>query len=130
MATYTIGIDFGSLSGRAVLVDTADGREVATATLDYPHAVMDTVLAKTGEPLPPAYALQDPADYLLVLETVIPAVIKEGGVSPAEVKGICIDFTTCTLLPITKDGTPLCMTEVFESEPLAYTLLWKHHAAQ
>jgi L-ribulokinase len=130
MATYTIGIDFGSLSGRAVLVDTANGREVATATLDYPHAVMDTVLAKTGEPLPPAYALQDPADYLLVLETVIPAVIKEAAISPAEVKGICIDFTTCTLLPVTKDGTPLCMTDTFSDEPLAYTLLWKHHAAQ
>ncbi len=130
MATYTIGIDFGSLSGRAVLVDTANGREVATATLDYPHAVMDTVLAKTGEPLPPAYALQDPADYLLVLETVIPAVIKEAAISPAEVKGICIDFTTCTLLPVTKDGTPLCMTDTFSDEALAYTLLWKHHAAQ
>ena len=97
MAAYTIGIDFGSLSGRAVLSDVATGREVADATLDYPHAVMDTVLAKTGAALPPAYALQDPADYLLVLETVIPEVIRRGGVSPAEVKGICIDFTCCTL---------------------------------
>lgn len=130
MATYTIGIDFGSLSGRAVLVDTSNGREVATATLDYPHAVMDTVLAKNGALLPPAYALQDPADYLLVLETVIPEVLKKGGVAAVDVKGICIDFTTCTLFPVTKEGVPLCMTEVFEDEPLAYTLLWKHHAAQ
>ena len=130
MAAYTIGIDFGSLSGRAVLSDAATGREVADATLDYPHAVMDTVLAKTGATLPPAYALQDPADYLLVLETVIPEVIRRGGVSPTEVKGICIDFTCCTLLPVTADGTPLCFTPTFEGEPLAYTLLWKHHAAQ
>lgn len=130
MATYTIGIDFGSLSGRAVLVDTADGREVATATMDYPHAVMDTVLAKTGAPLPAAYALQDPADYLLVTETVIPEVLKRGGVRAEEVKGICIDFTCCTLLPVKADGTPLCFTDEFAGEPLAYTLLWKHHAAQ
>ena len=130
MATYTIGIDFGSLSGRAVLVDTANGREVAGATVDYPHAVMDTVLAKTGAPLPPAYALQDPADYLLVMETAIPAVLREAGVSPEEVKGICIDFTCCTLLPVTAEGTPLCFDPAFADTPLAYTLLWKHHAAQ
>ncbi|MBR6728382.1 MAG: ribulokinase [Clostridia bacterium] len=130
MATYTIGIDFGSLSGRAVLADTADGREVATATLDYPHGVMDTVLAKTGEALPPAYALQDPADYLLVMETVIPELLKKSGVAPSEVKGICIDFTCCTLFPVTADGTPLCALPAFESEPLSYCLLWKHHAAQ
>lgn len=130
MAAYTIGIDFGSLSGRAVLVDTKDGREVASATLDYPHAVMDTVLARTGAPLPPAYALQDPADYLLVMETVIPEVLRLGGVDAADVKAICIDFTCCTLLPIKKDGTPLCFDETFADDPLAYTLLWKHHAAQ
>ena len=130
MATYTIGIDFGSLSGRAVLVDTANGREVAGATVDYPHAVMDTVLAKTGAPLPPAYALQDPADYLLVMETAIPAVLREAGVSPEEVKGICIDFTCCTLLPVTAEGTPLCFDPAFADTPRAYPLLWKHHAAQ
>lgn len=130
MAKYTIGIDFGSLSGRAVLVDTATGREIADATLDYPHAVMDTVLAKTGAPLPPAYALQDPADYLLVMETVIPEVLRLGNVAPADVKGICIDFTCCTLLPVTRAGTPLCFEPAFAGNPLSYTLLWKHHAAQ
>ena len=130
MTNYTIGIDFGSLSARAVLADTATGREVASATLDYPHAVMDTVLAKTGAPLPPAYALQDPADYLLALESVIPEVLRRGGAAAEEVKGVCIDFTCCTLLPVTKEGTPLCFDPAFAEEPLAYTLLWKHHAAQ
>lgn len=130
MKTYTIGIDFGSLSGRAVLMETDTGREVATATLDYPHAVMDTHLAKGGATLPASFALQDPADYLLVLETVIPAVIREAGITPAHVVGIAIDFTCCTLLPVDENGTPLCFDPAFAENPLAYTLLWKHHAAQ
>ena len=130
MGQYAIGVDFGTLSARALVAEIGTGRELASVAMDYPHAVMDTVLAKTGAALPPAYALQDPADYLLVLETVIPEVIRRGGVSPADVKGICIDFTCCTLLPVTADGTPLCFAPTFEDEPLAYTLLWKHHAAQ
>ena len=130
MSKYTIGIDFGSLSGRAVLMDTETGREVATATLDYPHAVMDTKLAKTGATLPADFALQDPADYLLVLETVIPAVIREAGIDKADVVGIAIDFTCCTLFPVTEQGTPLCFDPAFADEPLSYVLLWKHHAAQ
>ena len=77
MKVYTIGIDYGTLSGRAVLVDTRDGRELATAAMDYPHGVMDTVLAASGAALPPDYALQDPADYLLVLRHIIPEVLKE-----------------------------------------------------
>ncbi len=130
MKAYTIGIDFGSLSGRAVLMEADTGREVATATLDYPHAVMDTHLAKTGAPLKANFALQDPADYLLVLETVIPAVIREAGITPADVAGIAIDFTCCTLLPVDEHGTPLCFDPAFAGNPYAYTLLWKHHAAQ
>ncbi|MBE6702296.1 MAG: ribulokinase [Ruminococcaceae bacterium] len=130
MAKYTIGIDFGSLSGRAVLTDVENGQEVASATLDYPHAVMDTHLAATGAPLPPDFALQDPADYLLVLEKTIPQLLADSGVSPAEVVAIALDFTCCTLLPVDADGTPLCFDPTFSQEPLAYTLLWKHHAAQ
>lgn len=130
MAKYTIGIDFGSLSGRAVLSDVADGRELASAVLDYPHAVMDTHLKDCDTLLPPNYALQDPADYLAVLETTIPKVMADAGVSPADVVGIAVDFTCCTLLPVDADGTPLCFKEEFRSTPLAYVLLWKHHAAQ
>ena len=130
MKKYTIGIDFGSLSGRAVLAEVATGREVATATLDYPHAVMDTCLAKGDIPLPANYALQDPADYLLVLENVIPAVIRQAGITAADVAGIAVDFTCCTLLPVDENGTPLCFDKVFAETPLAYVLLWKHHAAQ
>lgn len=131
MGKYTIGIDFGSLSGRAVLSDVETGRELASATLDYPHAVMDTVLtAGNGAALPADFALQDPNDYLLVLQTTVPAVIAEAGVAPADVVGIAVDFTTCTLLPVDEDGIPLCQREEFKNDPYAYVMLWKHHAAQ
>ena len=131
MGKYTIGIDFGSLSGRAVLSDTATGREVAAATLDYPHAVMDTHLTAAGDiPLPADFALQDPRDYLLVLETTLPRIIGEAGISPDEVVGIAVDFTCCTLLPVDEDGLPLCAKPEFAANPYAYVMLWKHHAAQ
>ncbi len=127
---YTIGIDFGTLSGRALLVDTEDGTPIADATMEYPHAVIDSVLPYTGKPLPPDYALEDPSDFVAVLEYVIPEVCRKGGIDSSAVKGICIDFTTCTVLPIKKDGTPLSVIERFRSNPHAYCKLWKHHAAQ
>lgn len=130
MALYTIGIDFGTLSGRAVLVDVATGKEVADAVLNYAHAVMDEELCDSGIALPADFALQHPQDYADVLETVIPEVIRIGGVKKEEVIGICLDFTTCTMFPIRKDLTPLCFEEEFKNNPYAYVKLWKHHAAQ
>ena len=129
MKTYTVGVDFGSLSARAVLADTASGRVLASETMAYPHAVMDTVLAATGERLPPDYALQDPADYLLCLETILPLVIKAAGVTAKEVVGVGVDFTTCSMLPVDENGTPLCFQERFRGEKQAYVKMWKHHAA-
>ncbi len=129
MGTYTIGVDFGSLSCRAVLADTGMGRVLASESMVYPHGVMDTVLAASGKPLPPEYALQDPADYLLGLETVLPAVMRAAGVSPAEVVGIGIDFTCCSMLPVDGVGNPLCFDARFADEPQAYVKMWKHHAA-
>ena len=130
MALYTIGIDFGTLSGRAVLVDVSNGKEIADEVMNYPHAVMDEVLTDTGIRLPADFALQHPADYVKVLETVIPAVISKAGVSRESVIGICIDFTTCTVLPIKSDLSPLALDERFSENPHAYVKLWKHHAAQ
>ena len=127
---YTIGIDFGTLSGRAVLAAVSDGREIASSVMDYPHAVITETLPATGEKLPPNWALEDPADYLAVLEHVIPDVIARSGVDKSSIIGVCADFTCSTLLPITADGTPLCFTERFRSHRSAYVKLWKHHAAQ
>lgn len=126
---YTIGVDFGTLSGRALLVDTRDGSEVATAIYDYPHAVMDTKLP-SGRRLPPEWALQHPQDYLDVLTNTIPAVIEQSGIEPQQVVGLAIDFTASSPLPTKADGTPLCMLDGYEDEPHAYVKLWKHHASQ
>lgn len=130
MATYTVGVDFGTLSGRALLVDAASGRELCDAVMEYPHGVMDRAFFATGETLPPSFALQHPADYLEVLANVIPAVLEKGGVDAADVVGLGIDFTSCTLLAVDKAGTPLCFLPAFRKTPLAYAILWKHHAAK
>lgn len=127
---YTIGIDFGTLSGRAVLVDVATGEEVATAVYEYANGVIDRELPGLGVPLPPDTALQDPADYLRTLEVTIPQVLRESGVAPEQVIGIGIDFTACTMLPVKADGTPLCFLEEYRANPHSWVKLWKHHSAQ
>jgi L-ribulokinase len=125
-----IGVDFGTLSGRAVVIRAADGAELGAAVHDYRHGVMGDCLAATGEPLPPDWALQDPADYTDVLRTAVPAAVAAAGVDPAGVIGIGTDFTACTILPALADGTPLCQLPGLAGRPHAYVKLWKHHAAQ
>ena len=127
---YVVGVDYGTLSGRALVVRVSDGTEAGTAVHEYRHGVMDRELAATGERLPPDWALQDPADYLAVLRTAVPAAVQCAGIDPAAVIGVATDFTACTVLPATADGTPLCMLPGLEGRPHAYPKLWKHHAAQ
>jgi L-ribulokinase len=127
---YSIGVDYGTLSGRAVLVDIADGRELASAEYKYPHGVMDTELPWSGRKLPNDWALQHPQDYLDVLANTIPRLIKDSGIQARDIIGVGVDFTSSTLLPVKSDGTPLCFLTEFRDEPHAYVKLWKHHAAQ
>ena len=126
---YTIGIDYGTESGRALLVDAENGREVATAVHPYSDGVIDQALLD-GTRLPNDWALQNPDDYIDVLKHTVPAVLKESGVSADEVVGVGIDFTACTMLPTLVDGTPLCRLDELRGEPHAWVKLWKHHAAQ
>ncbi len=130
--TYTIGIDFGTESGRAVLVDTADGRELATAVYPYANGVLDERLPAPDDDvrLEPDWALQDPEDYIRTLQETVPRLLAETGVKPPDVIGVGIDFTACTMLPTTADGTPLCSLAEFRRRPHAWVKLWKHHAAQ
>jgi L-ribulokinase len=128
-ATYAIGYDFGSESGRAVLVDVRDGREVAQAVHPYTHMVMDQRLPD-GTKLGHDWALQHPADYLEVLEVTTRQILKDSGIEPGQVIGIGTDFTACTVLPTTADGTPLCLLPQWSNQPHAWIKLWKHHAAQ
>jgi L-ribulokinase len=129
---YAIGIDFGTESGRAVLVDCEDGRELGTAVYAYRNGVIDERLPPPhGDvELEPDWALQDPEDYVRTLQEAVPAMLAETGVDPADVIGVGIDFTSCTMLPTLADGTPLCLLEDLRSQPHAWVKLWKHHAAQ
>ena len=126
---YVVGVDFGTLSARALVVRVRDGAEVGTAVAEYPHGVIDRALPGGAE-LPPDWALQVPADYLEVLRTAVPAALREADVSAADVIGIGTDFTACTVLPVLADGTPLCDLPEYRGRPHAYVKLWKHHAAQ
>lgn len=130
MSKYVIGVDYGTLSGRAVVVRTHDGAELGSAVFEYPNAVMDSVLNATGKKLGPDWALQNATDYLEVIKHTVPAAIKAAGINAADVVGIATDFTACTILPVMTDGTPLSELEQFKGNPHAYVKLWKHHAAQ
>lgn len=126
---YTIGIDYGSLSARAVLMDQETGAVAASAVYEYPHGIMTETLPD-GTPLPADWALQDPADYWNALHELVPAVLKQGNVHKGQVTGIGLDVTSCTFLPTTAEGIPLCHLDAYRSCPHAYLKLWKHHAAQ
>ncbi|MCU1570717.1 MAG: araB [Naasia sp.] len=125
-----MGIDFGTLSGRAVVVRVSDGAELGSAVYDYPHAVMDDRLAGSGRKLPPEWALQVPADYVGVLKNAVPQALAAAGIDASAVIGVGTDFTACTMVPVLADGTPLCELPEFADRPHAYVKLWKHHAAQ
>ncbi|MDI5973345.1 ribulokinase [Streptomyces sp. SL13] len=125
----TLGVDFGTLSGRALVVAVDDGRELGSAVHDYTHAVLDRALPD-GQRLPPGWALQLPQDWRDVLRLAVPRALRDAGVRPEQVIGVATDFTACTVLPTTRGGTPLCELPGFADRPHAYPKLWRHHAAQ
>lgn len=129
MKNYSIGIDYGTLSARISIVDCGNGKEAASKELVYPHGIMEKALPD-GTPLGEDWALQHPDDYLAVITDILPSLIKESGIPADAIKGVGVDFTSCTILPVTADGTPLCTLEKYKSVPNAYPKLWKHHAAQ
>lgn len=129
MSKYAIGIDFGTLSARALVVDVSDGTELYSAVSEYEHAVIDEYLP-TGRKLPPDWALQHPRDYLISMKEAIKGAIEGSGVDPKDIIAAGVDFTSSTLIPVLRDGTPLCFLPEYENEPLAYATLWKHHGAQ
>ncbi len=130
MSTCAIGLDFGTESVRALLVDVATGRTLATSVARYGDGVIDERLPGARGRLPPDWALQNPADWLTGLSVVIAGVLAESEIDPATVVGIGIDFTSCTVLPTDVGGTPLCEIDRWHGEPHAWPKLWKHHGAQ
>src|SRR5690242_9082209 len=114
---YVVGVDFGTLSARAVVVRVADGEELGSATHAYAHGVIERELPATGERLPPQWALQDPEDYVEALRTAVPEAVAAAGVAPASVVGIATDFTASSPMPVLADGTPLCRLPELAGRP-------------
>lgn len=129
MSAYSMGIDFGTLSGRAVIVDIDTGEEIATSVMEYSHRVMSDTFFD-GTPLPAGYALQHPQDYLDTLGYITKDCIEKSGIDSGDIIGVGIDFTASTVIPVYEDGTPLCFDRKFCNNPHAYVKLWKHSAAQ
>ena len=129
MSRYTLGIDYGTLSARTVLMNCSDGSVAASSAMEYPHAVMDRALPD-GTPLPASWALEDAQDYILVLERTVKDVMRESGVPKEDVIGLSIDFTSCTMVAADDEKRALSSLEQFKGRPHAYTKLWKHHGAQ
>ncbi|MCY2953803.1 MAG: ribulokinase [Planctomycetota bacterium] len=127
---YAIGLDFGTESARVLVVDIKDGRIVGQAAHNYEHGVIDQTLPGSDDKLPPDYALQHPRDWLASMGIACRAALAQAKISPDQVVGIGVDFTSCTMLPCLRDGTPLCCVDRFRTTPLAWPKLWKHHGAK
>ena len=128
MAKYAIGLDFGTLSVRAMLIDIRTGKEIGRGSCRYPHGVMEEKLWN-GTGLPAEWALQDPRDYIDGMKTAVREALRSASADPADIVGIGIDFTSSTVLPVKSDGTPLCFLDEYRDIPDAYVKLWKHHGA-
>jgi L-ribulokinase len=126
----TVGVDFGTLSGRAAVVRVRDGALLGEAVHEYQHGVVEHALPGGGRPLPPDWALQVPADWRAVLADAVPRAVADARVTARQVIGVGTDFTACTVLPTNAAGTPLCELPAFAARPHAYPKLWRHHAAQ
>ncbi len=125
---YTIGLDYGTNSVRALIVSTRDGSEAGSATWNYAHGENGILLSRD-----PNLARQHPADYLEGARQTIVAALEQAkaveGFSPSQVVGIGVDTTGSTPLPVDKEGTPLAFKAEFEGNLNALAWLWKDHTS-
>ena len=128
MATqYTIGLDYGTNSVRALIVNVANGDEIASAVWNYPHGTAGVILSRD-----PNLARQHPADYVKGAEVTIKKALAEAkknvrGFKPEQVVGIGVDTTGSTPLPVNAKGQPLAFDKRFAKNPAAMAWLWKDH---
>ncbi|NCB93340.1 MAG: ribulokinase [Clostridia bacterium] len=127
---FTIGIDYGTLSARAIVARCSDGKIMASAVREYPHGVMNHFLPDKKTKLGTGWSLQHPMDYQKVLKIIVTEAMNKSGVGMEDVIGLAIDFTSCTVLPVDKEKVPLCIKMEYGDRPHAYVKLWKHHGAQ
>lgn len=126
--TYSIGIDFGTGSGRAFLINTENGEIEEQYIRNYTHGTIEGELG--GEKLPQNFALQNANDYMEIIETGIPTIIEKANISVSEIVGIGIDFTSSTVIFVDEQMEPIHSRVGFQDNPHAYVKLWKHHGAQ
>lgn len=124
MESYVIGLDYGTDSVRAVLVNSTTGEEMATAVHWYGRWKEKKYCNPSANQF-----RQHPLDHIEGLENTIREVVKKSGVKAEEVKGICIDTTGSSPVPVTLEGAPLALKEGFEENPNSMMVLWKDHTA-
>ena len=129
MNSFTLGIDYGTNSVRAIVVDCSDGSEVAASVFSYPTGHQGVVLDSTDHNL----ARQHPADYLAGLEQAVPDALQKAagkdGFSADRVIGIGVDTTGSTPIPVDEKNTPLALQDEWKDNPAAMAWLWKDHTA-
>ena len=126
---YTIGLDYGTNSVRALLVDVKNGAELATAVFNYPHGEAGILL----DPRDPNLARQHPQDYLDGMTVIIKQLLRQAasikGFSPSQIIGIGVDTTGSTPIPVDQTGTPLAFRKEFAKDLAAMAWLWKDHTS-
>lgn len=130
MNKYVIGLDFGTNSCRSLIVNAANGNEIASHVFPYPSGDAGVIVDKND----PNLARQNPADYLLGIETTIKAAIikakeADSNFKPENVIGIGVDTTGSSPMPVDENGNALCFDEKFKDNPAAYVWLWKDHTS-
>ncbi len=125
---FSIGLDFGTNSVRALLVDLTDGREISASIYNYESGQEGIIL----DPEEPELARQDPADYLRGIEITVKKILisakeENQNFESSQIIGIGVDTTGSTPLPVDKSGIPLCFFDEFKNNPNAYAWLWKDH---
>ena len=127
---YTIGVDFGTQSVRSALIDIDTGKEVLTSIYNYKNGIIDDHLPGSNKKLPIDSALQNPSDYEDGIIYTIKEILLKTKINPNVVIGLGIDFTSCTMIPIKENSTPLCFLEKYIKDYNSWPKLWKDHSAQ
>ncbi len=126
---YSLGVDFGSLSVRAVLFDISNGEYICCEEAAYEHGIIEDVHPVTGEPLPYLTALQIPEDFIKGLEQSVKGVVQKAGIDSEEIVAMSVDATSCSLIPLDRNYQPLCLQKEFKASRHSYIKMWKQHTA-
>lgn len=122
MKNYVIGLDYGTDSVRAMLIDTDNGNEIASNVCQYKRWKNKEFCNASINQF-----RQHPLDHIEGLESTIKSVVSKGNIDPSQIRSICIDTTGSSPVPVTAEGMPLALTKGFENNPNAMMVLWKDH---